>query len=205
MASRGDRVTANVWRPSEDNREVPVEEDTRAIVPLEGSAPSETDAAQELTVHPPEELAAGVAKVLELIAERLELETPHPSTARRVRGARTVSREFVLSLMAAADRRPDRPFFAAFDSAEARAVLQSEDAYRLTAERTAMFLASLKYTIEARWAKVVADAMHAFKMASIFAEDPKNADLAAEVENMGRHLGRKGIRKKKAKKGEPAV
>jgi hypothetical protein len=179
-----------------------MDEDTRAIVPLESSALSETDAAQELAVHPAEELAAGVSKVLDLIAQRLELEIPHPSTARRVRGARTVSREFVLSLMAAADRRPDLSFFAKFDSAEARSVLQSEDAYRLTAERTAMFLASLKYTIEARWARVVADAMLAFTMATIYAKDPRYADLAAEVENMRRHLGRKGVRKKKAKKGE---
>ena len=87
-----------------------MDEDTQAIVRLESSALSETDAAQELAVHPAEEMAAGVSKVLELIAERLELEIPHPSTARRVRGARTVSREFVLSLMAAADRRPDLSF-----------------------------------------------------------------------------------------------
>ena len=66
-----------------------------------------------------------------------------------------------------------------------------------------MFLASLKYTIEARWAKVVASAMQAFTLASIFAKDPRDADLAAEVENMRRHLGRKGVRKKKAKKDEP--
>ncbi len=115
-----------------------MDEDTQAIVRLESSALSETDAAQELAVDPAEEMAAGVSKVLDLIAERLELETPHPSTARRVRGARTVSRG---SCCRSWPRRS--------------------------------------------------------------AKDTRNADLAAEVENMRRHLGRKGARKKKAKKGEP--
>jgi len=182
-----------------------VDEDTRAIVPLGSSAPSETDDAQELAVRPPEELAAEVAKVLDLIAERLELATPHPSTARRVRGARTVSREFVVSMIAAAERRPNHPILEKFDSTRAREVLESSDAHRIMAERTAMLLASMKYTLEARWAEVVADAMQAFHVLSILARDPKDAELAAEVETMRRHLGRKGVRKKKAaKKDEPS-
>ena len=174
--------------------------DTRAIVPLESRVPSEADAAQELAVRPPDQLAAGVAKVMDLMAERLGLETPHPSTARRVRGARTIPRDFVLSMIAAAERRPDFPFLGEFDSAEAREVLQFADAYRLVAEHTTMFLASLNYTIEARWAKVAAQAMHKFTMASIVAENTENAELAAEIKNLQKQLGRKGRRKKKAAK-----
>ena len=177
-----------------------MDEDTRAIVPLESDAPSEAEASAELAVRPAEQLAADVAKVMDLIAERLELETPHPSTARRVRGARTVPREFVVSMIAAAERRPDFPFIGQFDSAEARSVLESSDAYKTLAERTAMLLASLNYTIEARWAKVVASAIYAFKQASIVADLPGNAEMAPEVENLRRQLGRKGQRGKKAAK-----
>lgn len=184
-----------------------MDEDTRAIVPLEKGAPSEEDAAQELAVRPPDdELAAEVAKVLDLIAARLELETPHPSTAPRVRGARTVPREFVLSLIAAVERKPDLPILGKFDIARARAVMESADAYRLVAERTTMFLASLNYTIETRWAEVVAEAMRLFSAATVLAEDPGRAELAAEVENLRRQLGRKGVRKKRKKtkkSGEP--
>ena len=183
-----------------------MDDDTRTIVPVESSVPSEADAAQELAVRPLEQLAAEVAKVMDLIAERLKLETPHASTARRVRGARTVPRDFVLSMIAAAERRPDFPFLGQFDTTEAREVLQSADAYRLVAERTAMLLASLNYTIEARWADLVAKAMYKFSNASVLAEYPENAELAAEVENLREQLGRKGSRKKKkaAKKtGEP--
>lgn len=171
-----------------------MDEETRAIVPLQG------EASAELAVRPPEQLAAEVAKVLDLIAARLQLETPHPLTASRVRGARTVPREFVLSMIAAAERRPDFLFLSKFDSAEARAVLELIDEYRLLSERTAMLLASLNYTIEARWARVVADALHCFSLASILAKDPRDAELAAEIENLRRHLGRKGARKKKGTK-----
>jgi hypothetical protein len=177
-----------------------VDEDTRAIVPLGGIAPSEADVPAEPAVRPAQQMAADVTKVMDLIAERLKLETPHPSTARRVRGARTVPREFVVSMIAAAERRPDFPFLGQFDSAEARSVMESSDAYRTLAERTAMLLASLNYTIEARWAKVVAGAMYAFSQASIVAEQPENAELAAEIENLRRQLGRKGLRRKKGAK-----
>lgn len=177
-----------------------MDEDTRAIVPLDSIALSEADVSAEPAVRPAEQLAADVAKVMDLIAERLKLETPHPSTARRVRGARTVPREFVVSMIAAAERRPDFPFIGEFDSAEARSVMESSDAYRTLAERTAMLLASLNYTIEARWAKVVAGAMYAFSQASIVAEQPDKAELAAEIENLRRQLGRKGLRRKKAAK-----
>jgi hypothetical protein len=69
-----------------------------------------------------------------LLAERLGLETPHPSTAARVRGARTLPREFVVSLTAAAERRPDLPVLGQFDSGKARSVLESADAIRVVAQ-----------------------------------------------------------------------
>lgn len=176
-----------------------MDEDTEAIVPLESRAPAEIDEPKALAPRPPEEIAGDVAKALDVIARRLELVAPHPATARRVRGARTVPRDFVLSLMAAAEGRPNLPYLGQFDSARARAVLESSEANRLIAERVALFLASLNYTIEARWAEVVAEAMHLFSLASIVA-DPGNPELAAEVENLRRQLGRKGQTKTRKKK-----
>jgi hypothetical protein len=167
-----------------------VDKETGAIIPLESGVLAEKDSGREL--------AAEVAKAMDLITERLELETPHPSTARRVRGARTVPRDFVLSMISVSERRPDLPYLGQFDGAEAREALEAADAYRMLADRTAMFLASLNYTVEARWAKVVAEAMKRFSLASLVAEDSKNAELAAEVENLRARLGRKGQRKKKS-------
>jgi len=177
-----------------------VAKDTRVVVPLKSSAPSEAKASETLARRSPEQLAVQIARVMDLIAARLELEPPQPSKARRVRGARTVPRDFVMSMLAAAERNPDHRVLSKFDTARARAVMQSADAYRAVAEHTAMFLASLNYTIEVQWAEVVANAMRTFTMASVVAEVSDDAGLAAEVENLRRKLGRKGLRKKKAKK-----
>ena len=176
-----------------------MDEDTDALVPLESRAAAEIKEPKALALRPPEELAGEIGKALDVIARRLDLATPHPATARRVRGARTVPRDFVLSLMAAVEGRPDLPYLGKFDSARARAVLESSEANRLIAERVALFLARLNYTIEARWAEVVAEAMHLFSLASIVASRD-NPELAAEVENLRRQLGRKGQGKKKRKK-----
>jgi hypothetical protein len=202
-ARRTAAVSSRRYNPSHPSRRQIVADETRAIVPLEDLVRSEAEDSPELAVRPPEQLAAEVAKVMDLIAEVLHLETPHPSTAHRVRGARTVPREFVISLIGAAERRPDLPVLGDFDSAEARAVLESAEACRLVAERTVMLLASLNYTIEARWSRVVSEAMKTYLLASILAKDLNNVTLAAETENLRRQLGRKGRGKKKGgKKGD---
>jgi len=178
-----------------------VDEETEGVVPLESSAPAEAEAEAlaVLAVRPADQMAVEIVKVLDLIAARLELQTPHPSTASKVRGGRTVPRDFVVSLLASAERRPGSPL-ARFDTARAREVLESGDALRVLSERTAMFLASLKYTYEARWAEVAADALEAFSTASIIAsKNPRLTELAAEVENLRKLLRRKGTKKKKEK------
>jgi hypothetical protein len=174
----------------------PVDEETEGVVPLKSSTLAEAEASTIPAVLPSDQMAMEIIKVLDLIAARLELQTPRPSTAKRVRGARTVPREFVLSLLAAAERRPESPL-GRFDTARARDVLESGDALRLLSERTTMFLASLNYTYEARWAEVAADAMEAFSTASIIASrNPRLTELAAEVENLRKLLRRKGTKKK---------
>jgi hypothetical protein len=119
-----------------------VDEETRAVVPLESSTAAEAEASAIPAVLPSGQMAVEIVQVLDLIAARLDLQTPHPSTASHVRGGRTVPREFVVSLLAAAERRPDSPL-ARFETARARDVLESGDALRVLSERTAMFLASL--------------------------------------------------------------
>jgi hypothetical protein len=170
-----------------------------AVVPIEDDTLAGRERLDALVVRSPDEVAGEISRLLSVISERLALESPHPATAKRVRGARTVPRGFVLSLLAAAERRPDLLPLARFNTTRARDVLQSGDALKLLSEQAAMFLARLNYTYEARWAEVVADALNTFAVASIFAQDPNQADLAAEVENLRKQLGRKGGRKKKEK------
>ena len=174
-----------------------MDEKTRELVPLEESVPSEGEASATPALPVADELVMQVINVMDKIAERLDLESPHPSTAKRVRGARTVSREFVVALIAAVESMPEFEGLGWFNPAEARDVLEARDTYHQIAERTARFLASVKYTNEARWAKIVSDALITFKIASILAKDPKQAKLAAVVESLRQHLGHRGKKKKK--------
>ena len=159
-----------------------MDKETREVVPLESSVPA----------LPSAELAAKVLDVMDMIEERMELETPHPSTRSRVRGGRTVPREFVVAMIAAVESVPEMRELGTFDPAAAREVLQAQDAYRQVAERTFRLLASLNYTIESRWAKVAAAATLTLSLARIRARNPRAAKLAAVVENLRKLLGRKG-------------
>ena len=170
-----------------------MDEDTRELVLLESSVP----AARE-----PDRLAALIINVMDKIAERMELESPHPSSAKKVRGARMVPRDFIVDMIAAVETMPEFQAIGTFDAAEARAMLEFSDANRPVAERLSRLLASINYTIEARWSKVVAAALLTLSLASIQAKSPDKADLAARVASLSKTLGRKG-RKTKKKKQEP--
>ena len=89
------------------------------------------------------------------------------------------------------------------DTDRAREVLSSADAYRLLGERLDLLRAQVRYTAEARWAEVVAEAVQAYSVASIMADNPREPELATRVETVRRHLGRRngstGKRKKEPK------
>jgi hypothetical protein len=163
-------------------------DDETQVVPSGSTAAELTEA---------EELAARIIRAIDIVAARLELETPHPATAKRVRGARTVSREFVEAMIAAVEALPELQRLETFDSAEARDVLQGRASMQAVADRVAMLMASVNYTIEARWARVARAALDTFRLASAIAESTDNAVLAAHVEVLRRHLGRRNGRKTK--------
>ena len=179
-----------------------MDEETRLVVAPDSSSPAETEKPGSPALNDAEQMAATIVSALDIIASRLNLETPHPKTSRRVRGSRTVSPEFVSSLIAAVEALPRLQNIGIFDPEEARLVLQSRDALRIVAERVARLLASVNYTIEARWADIVHAGMGTYRLASAMAEDTSNAEVAAHVETLRRHLGRtnKPQKPKKAKK-----
>jgi hypothetical protein len=85
----------------------------------------------------------------------------------------------------------------------AHEILASTDAYRLLGERLSMLQAQVKYTAEARWVELVAEAMNAYGVAGIFAKKKKDANLAAHLAIIRRHLGRKNGATGKKKNEEP--
>src|ERR1044071_6699431 len=103
------------------------------------------------TITAAQRLADDIAEAIDAIAARIPgLEAPHPSTATRVRGARTVSREFIASMIAAVEATPDLQSTGTFDPQEARATLQFIDAFRPIADRLASLQASINYTMASR-------------------------------------------------------
>jgi hypothetical protein len=139
----------------------------RLVPPLESPSPTVTAA---------ERLASEIAEAIDAIAARIpQLEAPHPSTATGVRGARTVSREFIVSMIAAVEAMPELQSVHTFDPEEARATLQFIDAFRPIADRLAALLASVNYTVASRRAKVASAAMTTYAVARGLARDPESA------------------------------
>lgn len=155
----------------------------RLLPPLDYPSPTVTAA---------EELAAEIGEAIDSLAARIpRLEAPHPSTATHVRGARTVSRGFLTSMIAAVEARPELQSLGTFDTDEARDTLQFRDAFRPIADRVAMLLASLNYTMAARQAKVAANAMRTYEIMKALARDAGGAPLVEHLEVLRRDLGRK--------------
>jgi hypothetical protein len=100
-------------------------------------------------------------------------------------------------MIAAVAALPELQRLQTFDGAEARDVLQASDSMKVVADRAAMFLASINYTIEARWARVARQAMDTYRLASAMVTAVDNPELAAHVATLRRHLGRTTGRKKK--------
>ena len=176
--------------------------DETRLVPAQGeSALAQKEQAAPVTVGV-DEVATTIVAALDVVAALIpDLRKPHPATAKKVRGARTVSRETVSSILAMVETSPKLQRIVKMNTERAREVLSSADDYRILAERLEVICAQVKYTAEARWAEVVAEAMNALNMAAILAKDSSEAELAAQVATIRRHLGRRnaatGKRKKK--------
>src|SRR5437773_899710 len=142
------------------------------------------------TVTAAERLAAELAEEMEALLRRIGgLEAPHPSTARRVRGARTVSREFLSSMITAVEESPELQALGTFDPEEARATLQFNDAFRLFADQMAALLASIRYTMESRKANIATGALNTYAVMKGLARDQRAAHLRPHVANLNRDLG----------------
>lgn len=177
-------------------------EETRLVPQPDGGSPSELVKAPSTALANVAQEVAKIVTALDIISEHLQLEHPHPSTARRVRAGRTVPREFVVSTVNSVDQLPALKTLGLIDTDDARDVLEKNEALHAIAERVALFLASANFTLESRWSKLAEAAMKVYKIASIKAQDPANADIAAHVDVLKRHLGRKGGKKKKKEAAE---
>ena len=182
--------------PERDSR---MNEETTLPVPLERTAEDRLQPA----VHFSEEEAAKIVEALEIIAARMpDLEIPHPSTSRRVRGARTIPRELVAAMIDTVEISPGFRAIGTFDAAAAREALQAIDARRKVAVRLATLLEHINYTNEAQWARLATAATQTLTIAGLRAKRPDGAELVSHVKRLRKILGRKSVGRPKKGRGE---
>ena len=135
-------------------------------------------------------LAAEIIAAIEAIAARIaRLEGPHPSTAPRVRGARTIPDAAIISMIAAVEREPQLQALGTFDGDNARAMLQFNHAFDHVLDRLNMLTASLSFTMEAWKAEVVSELLRTYDIMKGLARDPR-AGMMEHVATLRRDIGR---------------
>jgi len=149
-----------------------------------------TDEPHGPTTTASELLAAEIIAAIEAIAARIaRLEGPHPLTAPRVRGARTISDDAVVSMIAIVEGEPQLQALGTFDQDNARAMLQFNHAFDRVMDRLNMLTASLSFTREAWKAEVVSQLLRTYDIMKGLARDPA-AGLMNHVETLRRDIGR---------------
>ena len=171
-------------------------EDTR-LVPAQVRRALTTADVAALTPVSIEELTTTVIAALDVIEAIIpDLRTPHPATKGKVRGARTVPREAVASIVAMVEAFRGIIGEHLLDTERAREVLQHDEGFHILDERLQRLRAQVRYTVEARWAEVVTEAMNAYHIAKRLAKEERYACLVAHVETIRGHLARTNTPKK---------
>jgi hypothetical protein len=124
------------------------------------------------------------------IAELGPLERPHQATRDFVR-ANIVDVKFVSAVIAAVETVPElQALKAKFDVDDAHDTLQMLDAYDPLVAKLQVLARELRFTLDARKAKVVSDARQIYAVAKRFGRDPAS-EVTAHVEVMKRVLNRR--------------
>lgn len=142
-------------------------------------------------------LARELLEAINALAARIpRLENRHPSTAGSAHRHRLVPKHFISSAVAAVEGTPLLQGVRKFDSDDARATMQYNEAFLPVARKLAALTADLKYTLEAERARIADAALQIYDIAKALARDPAGADVAVHVAILKRDLGRKGRKKK---------
>ena len=175
-------------------------EETR-LVPVQVAGALTNEETATLAPVAVEEVSTKIIAAIDLVASLIpDLRTPHPLTEKKVRGGRTVPREAVLAVIAMVESSRVIRSMNLFDPGHGREVVELDDGYRVLDERLERLRRQVRYTVEARWAEVASAAMDAYMMAKRLAKEPRYADLAPHVANIGRHLDRSNASSAKTKK-----
>jgi len=148
-----------------------------------------------------EQLAARIVDGINELETLLpEIELPLPRYKRSVRGARTVSIDFIESMIAATDGSQPLQALGALDTWDARAMLQFRAAFRPVALRAIAFGNQINYGIEAWKARVARRSLIAYGMLKQIAGPGSLNEGSSRVATLRHRLGRKNGAKKRRQK-----
>lgn len=158
----------------------------------ETAAAAEPQAPQSPAITQYSQVAEKVSAMLSAaIAELGPLERPHQTTRDFVRANIGVDVKFVAAVIAAVETVAElQALKAKFDVAAAHDTLQMLDAYDPIVAKLQVLARELRFTLDARKAKVVSDARQIYAVAQRFARDPAS-EVMAHVETMKRGLNRR--------------
>ncbi|HEY6140888.1 MAG TPA: hypothetical protein VI670_24295 [Thermoanaerobaculia bacterium] len=158
----------------------------------ETAVAAEPQAPQSPAITQYSQVAEKVSAMLSAaIAELGPLERPHQTTRDFVRANIGVDVKFVAAVIAAVETVPElQALKAKFDVAAAHDALQMFDAYDPIVAKLLALARELRFTLDARKAKVVSDARQIYAVAQRFARDPAS-EVTAHVEIMKRGLNRR--------------
>lgn len=177
--------------------------DETGLVPVEVTAALAGKESMPFAPVAVAELTTKMIAAIDLLAALIpDLRKPHPETKKRVRGARTVPRDAIVAIVAMVESSRMLQSLRLVDIDRAHEVLQFDDGFRVLDQRIEMLRAQVSYTVEARWAELVTEAMDAYHMAKRYAKDPSNPELAQHVATIRGHLDRKNGTTGKKKKNE---
>jgi hypothetical protein len=149
------------------------------------------------------EAAAFLAHLEDTLARLPWLRKRHGDLTNSVRANRTVTKKFLLHILAMAESVPELQQAARFDPAWARAVLQRGDAFHPVVVWMEHLYLELRYTLEAERHELVRSALQLYTIAQALDRDsgPEDGKLHGALEQVQRQI-RPSRRRKKAKTPE---
>jgi hypothetical protein len=164
--------------------------------PVPGNAPVTP------TVTHYEEVAKQLSAALNAAMGQIPaFEPKHDATAKFVQSHSGFPNDFIATVLAAVEADPQLQNVNKFDVTEARDTLQYLEAFRPVIDQLDALRANLKFTCNARKARVVADGLQIYEIAKGLGRDPGSASVASHAKNMKRDLKRPGP-PRKAKAGD---
>ena len=140
----------------------------------------------------------------ELLGSLPHFTEAHPATKAFVRMQKTVSDEFLVSVIAAVEETPGMLVLNQFDVTEARDTLQYRRAFHPIRDKLLTAARNFEFSIDRRRADVVRPALQAYAVIKSLARNPGGTLAAAHAVNLRRDLGRAGRKKKSATSADQA-